>query len=242
MCRDNEQLRNSLDSLQFKYNTLEVEINKLKRQHVTCPQQASITELASKVSTLTRQQNDVDYWIHGYQLMAKEMSKHSWNLYLRMMAEAATQLPDRTSPIIMKVANYKECTECAAKPVYVTSSFYTTGQGGRYRLCLAVCFSAGDGSCMSIKASLMRGEHDACLSWPFRGSIVVTVLNQLANSEHYTKEIWSASDNPGLEYTCRPHQSFGPPWGRRYFIDHFVMEQDYVFDDCFYLKIQAIAV
>ena len=51
----------------------------------------------------------------------------------------------------------------------------------------------------------MRGERDVCLSWPFRGSIVITVLNQLANSEHYTKEIWSVSDNPGLEYTCRPH-------------------------------------
>ena len=72
-CRDNEQLRNSLNSLQFKYNTLEVEVNKSKRQHVTCPQQA---ELTSKVSTLSQQQNDVDYWIRGYQLMAKELSKH----------------------------------------------------------------------------------------------------------------------------------------------------------------------
>jgi len=250
VCRDNEKLRISLHSLRLKYNTLETEVNKLKLQFVTSSPQASnaaITELTTKVSTLSQQQNDVEYWIRGYQLMAEEMSKHSWRLYLRKMAEAATQLPDCTSPIIMKVVNYDKCTEYAATLMFVTSSFYTAGQGGKYKLCLTVCFSAGDGSYMSIKASLMRGEYDGSLSWPFRGSIAVTVLNQSVNNEHYTKEIWSSTDNPGLEYTCRPNRSGNPPWGRRNYIDHVVMEDHktnraYVLNDCFYLKVIAIAV
>ena len=250
VCKDNVKLQNSLHSLQFKYNSLEVEVNKLKCQVGTDPQQASssaVAELTSKVSALSHQHNHVDYWIRGYQLVAEQMSKIRWKLYLRMMAETATQLPDRTSPIIMKVANYKVCKEDGESPVFVTSSFYTTGQGGKYKLCLTVCFRAGDGSYMSMKASLMRGEYDTSLSWPFRGSIVVTVLNQLVDSEHYTKEIWSAHDNPGLEYTSRPQNCWGPHWGRRYFIDHSFMEcrkalRAYVLDDCFFLKVQAMSI
>ena len=44
---------------------------------------------------------------------------------------------------------------------------------------------------MSAFIYLMRGDNDDNLTWPFNGTIRVSLLNQLENGQHCTREMWS---------------------------------------------------
>ena len=48
---------------------------------------------------------------------------------------------------------------------------------------------------VSVYVRLMRGDNDDNLKWPFKGTIKVSLLNQLEDGQHHTKEPWSLSDN-----------------------------------------------
>ena len=63
--------------------------------------------------------------------------------------------------------------------------FYTY-QGG-YRMCLEVMsngYGEVKGQYVSVYLYFMRGEFDAELTWPFRGDILVELINQVAGPSH----------------------------------------------------------
>ena len=66
-----------------------------------------------------------------------------------------------------------------------SKAFYTSLNG--YRMCLGV-FPGGNGegkgTHVSLFVHLMKGENDSELKWPFRGSVVVELLNQQADHTH----------------------------------------------------------
>ena len=41
----------------------------------------------------------------------------------------------------------------------------------------------------------MRGDNDANLKWPFRGTIKVSMLNQLEDGQHLTRLLWSPNED-----------------------------------------------
>ena len=55
--------------------------------------------------------------------------------------------------------------------------------------------SEGKGTHVSAFICLMRGDNDDNLKWPFKGTIKVSLLNQLEGGQHHTKEPWSPSHN-----------------------------------------------
>ena len=69
--------------------------------------------------------------------------------------------------------------------VWHSPPFYTHPQG--YKMCLNVVAN-GVGGCegthVSVFASLMRGEFDDHLKWPFRGHVVIQLCNQLQDRYH----------------------------------------------------------
>ena len=65
---------------------------------------------------------------------------------------------------------------------------------GGYKMCLNVVangYGAGEGTHVSVYIYLMRGDNDDNLKWPFKGTIVVSLLNQLEDGQHLTEELWS---------------------------------------------------
>ena len=73
----------------------------------------------------------------------------------------------------------KQNTEWYSAPFY--SHF------GGYKMCLCVYsngIGAGKGTHISVYTCLMKGENDDNLKWPFRGTITVTLLNQLQPDKH----------------------------------------------------------
>ena len=69
--------------------------------------------------------------------------------------------------------------------------YYTHSHG--YKMCVSVDFcEICEESALQVWSSdlivysyLLRGEYDAGLKWPFRGTVVVQLLNQLSDDNHY---------------------------------------------------------
>ena len=112
-----------------------------------------------------------------------------------------------------------------------SEAFYTHPQG--YRMSLRVEPHGGSrrATWVSLYIHLMRGEFDNSLSWPFRGTVTVMLLNQLADSEHYARSYVfdevSGRRVVGGEYTSG--------WGWPEFISDYELEYNSA-RNCQYLK------
>ena len=69
---------------------------------------------------------------------------------------------------------------------------------GGYKMCLCVYpngHGGGKGTHVSVFISLMKGDNDNNLKFPFKGRIVVSLLNQLEDQNHLIREPWSPESN-----------------------------------------------
>ena len=110
---------------------------------------------------------------------------------------------------------------------------------GGYKMCLWVHANGrheAKDTHLSVFITLMRGDNDDNLKWPFKGTIKVSLLNQLENGQHLTREPWSHSPNPPK--TCSGRVTEGErtkaAWGYRHFISHQDLYK--VGKNCQYLK------
>ena len=110
---------------------------------------------------------------------------------------------------------------------------------GGYKMCLRVDANGdgdGEGTHVSVYAYLMRGDNDDNLKWPFKGTIEVSLLNQLEDGQHYTRELWSpdeVSEDVSGRVTWRARAVSG--WG----YPQFIHQQDLIYkvdQNCQYLK------
>ena len=76
----------------------------------------------------------------------------------------------------------------------------------------------------------MRGDNDDNLKWPFKGTIIVSLLNQLEDGQHHTIVLWSPDSDIDIE---GEKADYG--WGLHQFIPH--QDLSYHADrKCQYLK------
>jgi len=260
--KENAELRESFKLLEAKYSSLEEILNNLQ-DNFAVPEtiMKQLQQLEAKVAVLQppltegmKQYENIDCWVRGYKLMAETMKKHNWRLYLKTMAETATQFPDPVAPVIIKVEGYERAK--ALRMTLVTAPFYTSGSG-KYKLQLIVqvngyvainSATAAPITFMSVHTCLLKGECDDLLSWPFIGNITVSLLNQIENNQHHQRAVWQPHDRPTMEYAGRvlPTQHSNLPWGQNTFISQMELEsasptRQYIMNDCLYFEVQASA-
>ena len=121
-------------------------------------------------------------------------------------------------PWVIKMEGFQEkkeeSEEWYSDPVY--SHF------GGYKMCLNVVANGEFGPHVSVFVYLMRGDNDDNLKWPFKGTIKVSLLNQLEDGQHHTRELWSLSDNVWERTSGRVTEGERARrgWGQRQFISH----------------------
>ena len=139
----------------------------------------------------------------------------------------------REPPWVVKMTAFQETKnkEWYSDPVH--SHF------GGYKMCLRVDANGdgdGEGTHVSVFTYLMRGGNDDNLKWPFKGTIEVSLLNQLEDGQHYTRELWSpdeVSEDVSGRVTWRARAVSG--WG----YPQFIHQQDLIYkvdQNCQYLK------
>ena len=134
--------------------------------------------------------------------------------------------------------------------VYFSPPFYSHPHG--YKLCIAV-YANGcgfvKGSHVSIYASLMRGDYDNNLQWPFEGDIVVELLNWKENSHHYRENAIHLNKHNEPDGSISSHVTDGEhaPYACR-FISHSGLlynpdtNTEYLQNDCLQLRVVDVAV
>ena len=139
-------------------------------------------------------------------------------------------------PWVMKMKKFLEMKEngCSwfSDPVY--SHF------GGYKMCLRVDANglrSAKGTHVSVSAHLMRGDNDDNLKWPFKGTIKVSLLNQLDDAHHHTERLWAPDCTvPEVaERRVMEGERAANGFGKRQFIPHLDLACN-VKNNCQYLK------
>ena len=244
-CKENKQLKSRVTSLEARFCPVETEVSELQTKLATTESemkqilQGHLEVDPSEIQL--PQYHNTDQWINCYKKVADKMKRLNWKLYLTTMAETATRFPDAISPVIIKFTGYRKQIKLGNSIRLQTSPFYSTG-AGKYKFMLIIQFNMNS---ISILARITRGDYDDHVTWPFVGSITVTLLNQLENKDHYSRQIWSSYNKPGLAYTRRVplNHTHNPGFGMQY-ISHEELEdspQGFVLHDCMYFEVHALA-
>ena len=146
-------------------------------------------------------------------------------------------------PWVVKLVGFEEKKrndeEWCSNPIY--SHF------GGYKMCLRVCPNGHDddnedddddeGTDVSVFSHLMKGDNDDHLKFPFKGHIVVSLLNQLEDKNHHTGELCSPEDDVSERTSGRitRGEMSSSGWGCAQFIFHEDLDHNSD-DNCQYLK------
>ena len=118
------------------------------------------------------------------------------------------------------------------KNKFDSSSFYTSPKMYKFRIRV---YAGGNGSIegthISIYATLMNGEHDDALTWPFLGEASFELLNQIEDKNHYKKTVQ-------FKNNARPRMVEGT-LGKAKFIAHTDLAYNPA-KNCQYLKDDAL--
>ena len=149
-------------------------------------------------------------------------------------------------PWVVKLEGFEENKrneeEWYSDPVY--SHF------GGYKMCLRIDShgqGSGEGTHISLFVYLMKGDNDDNLKFPFKGCIVVSLLNQLEDKNHLIREPWSPDSKVPETSNGRVitgERSDG--WGLPDFIPHNDLNYDsdkncqYLKNDCLFFKMDRI--
>ena len=96
---------------------------------------------------------------------------------------------------------------------------------GGYKMCLRVDANGigkGHGTHVSVFVNLLRGGNEDNLKWPFKGTIKVSLLNQLEDGQHCTRQPCSPGSDIPEDYRGRvtDGERAGKGWGYPKFISH----------------------
>ena len=97
-------------------------------------------------------------------------------------------------PWVMKMEGFQE--EKVMEGQWYSDPVYS--HFGGYKMCLKVYangYAGAKSTHVSVYIYLMQGDNDDNLKWPFKGTIKVSLLNQLEDGEHHTEELWSPNAN-----------------------------------------------
>ena len=142
-----------------------------------------------------------------------------------------------------------EYSKHKGNPRWYSPPFYT-GPGG-YKICLKVYADDkvdGTGTHVSVFVTLMRGEHDDKLTWPFRGNITIQLMNQNSDEDNveYTvvfDDRTATHEDVSGRVTVRIRAKNG--WGRCKFISHTKLEsatKQYIKNDCIKFRVTKVVV
>ena len=128
--------------------------------------------------------------------------------------------------------------------------FYT-GPGG-YKMCLNVDangYGDGAGTHVSVFVSLMRGEHDDMLIWPFRGNITIQLMNQNRDQDHveYILDFTDENGNDDISGRVTSGERAKRSLGIPEFISHTKLEstagtKQYLKNECIKFSVTKVVV
>ena len=105
-------------------------------------------------------------------------------------------------------------------------------------------FGDGEGTHVSVFGYLMRGENDDHLPWPFTGTVIIELLNQLEDDNHHTDYFEFYLEDEASNRVVKGEES-AHSLGRNCFISHSDLSYDadsycqYLKNDCLHFRVKV---
>ena len=118
---------------------------------------------------------------------------------LMSISHASMDLPDRVVPYEFTFSSFTD--RCENPQLWFSHLFYTRARGYRPRICIKVAPEGNDegkDTHVSIYVYMRKGEHDDTLTWPFKGVVIIQLLNQLAEECHHEVIMQFTETTPGM--------------------------------------------
>ena len=224
---------------------------------LTIQQKVGLGESQRKIQELEREKQAIEREVEVLKQQQGELEKEKQAIEREVEALKQQQGEDRASlatlhryvgvlPVKFTLTGFEERKK-SGEP-WCSPPFYTHPQG--YKMCLNVnangCDS-GKATHVSVFAYLMRGEFDNHLRWPFQGSVVTQLCNQLEDKRHCGHTIsFSKTTNPKVigRVTNLNRAEFG--LGAPTLVAHNDLDFNpanncqYLKDDCLHFRIFAV--
>ena len=177
--------------------------------------------------------------------LRKDLKQHE-NDYMLHLQRGLETVKKEKQEMIFKIPKFNLHKTC--KYGWLSPPFYI--HPGSYKMCIHVYADGngrGEGTHISVFSKLMRGKNDDNLSWPFRGKVTFTLLNQLEDENHFTYTLVYPEDKDDEGNRRVVDSDMGPGYGMPRFISHDQLGYDaeqncqYLKDDCLYFRITAKA-
>ena len=146
--------------------------------------------LEQHLSMAVQKMNELDQVMYGQQRELQRLGRHS--------------------NIVIRMGNFSEVEN--SHDWWYSPHFYTSSCG--YTLSIS---AAMVGEYLSVYLCLVRGEYDDILTWPMRGTFIITLLNQLENNLHHSATLNFDSADP-TQSNMRVLAGRGRGYGFPYFI------------------------
>jgi len=211
-------------------------------------------ELQKNNVSLKNAKNMRDHTIIGFVLkMDEAIATHRWKDYFSSLATVSTDTPNPVTPVIIKWPDYCEVKQLVKSrkrfgdpTSYFTRPFYTHCNGYKMQLNVHPC---KENKNISMYFHLMRGENDDHLRWPYKGTITISLLNQLRDSGHCTRTMHLEDSVTQVNVVKKPgsDQIRNSGWGYPEFISLSAVEsstahKQYLMNDTLYFKISTTVV
>ena len=173
---------------------------------------------------------------HQVERLSKDMDWDENNINQRLTSLEYTTYKGE---LIWKITSYSKKLEdeLTGRWPVLTSPTFHTGQSG-YRMTVQAYLN-GDGgakgSHLSMFFSLMKGQFDAILPWPFRHMVTITLFDQSPEQKNVEKYVLPDQTEP-FE---RPKLESNIPVGFPFFVQKEILDQPnkYIKDDTMFIKV-----
>ena len=173
MCR--KQLQEHLETSVIEHQALTCKaFSAMQQQH-----QSEMATVREELAHVKSRVGETEFWINGFKVMADEVKKTNWTVYLSRMSELVNSMSPAITPVIVSLPN--------KYPNY-SIPFYTHSQGYKMLLYITkICYARvviSEVSDVRVCLCIVKGEYDESLNWPFQGKATVLLLNIDQDDNH----------------------------------------------------------
>lgn len=212
-----EKVNQALKQLGEKVSTsqqrVEENINVLRER-----QNAINKEVAGEVSAFFKQQEEK---VDAFQ---KALMDKINMLEARFRSKAEREDEGGSPQFMWKIEGFKQLfleAKRGGNNKIASSPFYTATYG--YKLKLSINPNGqglGENTYLSVCLTVMKGEYDAVLPWPFHKKVIFTLIDQQENPDRQKHIVKYLFANPELKNFSRPVADENPGRGISRFIPH----------------------
>ena len=235
---------------EFSYAGCEVECQRQYMQdHVNENVKAHLAIVSTVVEEKVEEQQELKANIEELQGTVEQQQKQIVAL-MSALTRVAQDVQKPLTPVFvtppdMVMTDFEEHRK--ADDTWYSPPFYS--HIGGYKMYLradANGYGDGEGTHVSVFVSLMRGEYDNHLKWPFRGDITIQVLNQERDEGHWERTV-PFDDRTDDEYASRVvgQERATSAWGYHEFIAQNKLstkDKEYLKNDSLKFRISKITV